>query len=98
MPILNHPSHFEDLLIRILQEEVKPAITKTKNPKLTPQSRKALDHPVVTTDTGDDIESKPWKYREMYIPTVLRWVLQRIQYLDVNYSLLSAKIASSLTL
>ena len=86
LPALNYASDSEVLLTRILQEHIKPAFAKTKKPKLTQQSRKALHPPPVATLESDDdvVESKPWKYQDMYIPTVLRWVLTKIQNLHVN--------------
>ena len=74
------PDHLPDLLHHLLQERVKPIFAKSKNPAITPQGRKAID-PLPTNDTMHsdlDIESKPWKYRVVYIVTVFRWILMHL--------------------
>ena len=83
-------SELETRLAQILQQRVKPAFAKTRNPNLTQQSRKAIDPlPIGDSMVGNDIESKPWKYQNMYIPTVLQWVLQQTVGSKAGHSLSS---------
>ncbi|KAL9637364.1 MAG: hypothetical protein Q9164_002229 [Protoblastenia rupestris] len=72
-----------DLLGQLLRERIKPAFAKSKNPKLTPQGRKAIDpFPSSVATIDDDAESKPWKYRNIHIPTVFRWILGRLEFVE----------------
>lgn len=90
------PDHLPALLHGLLQERIKPLFAKSKNPAITQQGRKAIDPlPSNGTAHGDlDTESKPWKYRDVYIVTVFRWILK---HLDV-YLLLSSLIYSQANL
>ncbi|KAL9124286.1 MAG: hypothetical protein Q9217_006372 [Psora testacea] len=75
-----------DLLAQLLRERIKPAFAKTKNSKLTQQGRKAIDplqNSAVMIDEGPD--SKPWKYCDVYIPTVLRWILDSLRFVDPKF-------------
>lgn len=74
------PRSISGLLHAILQERVKPLFAKSRSPAITQQGRKALD-PVptnTTVHTDIDVEAKPWKYRDMFIVTVFRWVLKNL--------------------
>ena len=66
----------QDLLAALLEKRVKPLFTKTKNPVITQQGRKA-HHPLpVSTDFSEmEVETKPWKFRVAYITTVFGWIL-----------------------
>lgn len=69
----------ERLLGAVLARFVKPAFSKTKNPAITPAGRKNL-HPVPQPRfdaTLFDKGSKPWKYRDIYISTVLFWIVDQ---------------------
>ena len=71
------PAHLPPLLHNLLTERIKPLFARSKNPAITAQGRKAID-PIPSNDTlhSDlDAENKPWKYRDVYIVTVFRWVL-----------------------
>lgn len=68
------------LLTQLLQERVKPLFARSKNPAITQQGRKAID-PLpsnATAHSGLDAETKPWKYRDVYIVTVFQWILTRL--------------------
>lgn len=71
------------MLTSILQERIKPLFSRTGNPAITPQGRKAINpRPSnITMHSDIDAEVKPWKFRDIYIVTVFRWVLQ---FLDVG--------------
>ena len=75
--------HLPAMLTSILQDRIKPLFSRTGNPTITPQGRKAINpRPSnITMHTDIDAEVKPWKFRDVYIVTVFRWVLQ---YLDVG--------------
>lgn len=71
------------MLTSILQERIKPLFSRTRNPAITPQGRKAINlRPSnIAMHTDLDAEVKPWKFRDVYIVTIFRWVLQ---FLDVG--------------
>ena len=71
------------ILTSILQERIKPLFSRTENPAITPQGRKAINpRPSnIATHSDIDAEVKSWKFRDVYIVTVFRWVLQ---FLDVG--------------
>ena len=75
--------HLSIVLTSILQERIKPLFSRTGNPAITPQGRKAINpRPSnIAMHTDIDAEVKPWKFRDVYIVTVFRWVLQ---FLDVG--------------
>ncbi|KAL9104139.1 MAG: hypothetical protein Q9163_000886 [Psora crenata] len=70
---------FADLLALLLRDRIKPAFAKQKNRKITQQARKAID-PLPTTSAAidDEPDSKPWKYRQVYLVTVLGWILRSL--------------------
>lgn len=82
------PEKIPNLLHALLQERVKPLFARSKNPAITQQGRKAIEPlPIDTTAHSDiDIESKPWKYRDMYIVTVFLWVLKHLDVSSKNLS------------
>lgn len=71
-------SRLSSTLTSILQKRVKALFSRTVNPAITPQGRKAVNpRPSNITMHSDlDAEMKPWKFRDVYIVTVFRWVLQ----------------------
>ena len=79
------PGHLDDILSSILREEVKPSFARTKQEKLTEQGRKAIEpvHPT-TRMRGENIDNQPWKYSNVFIPTLLRHVLKQLSRLDVR--------------
>ena len=80
-------TNLADLLPQILQDRIRPAFGKKSNRKLAQRGREAFDPLAASAATVDDgPESKPWKHHEMYIPTVLRWVLQQLS-LDHHVSM-----------
>ena len=71
-------SRLPSMLTSILQKHVKALFSRTENPAITPQGRKAINpRPSNIAMHSDlDAEIKPWKFRNVYIVTVFRWVLQ----------------------
>ncbi len=71
-------SRLPSMLTSMLQKRIKALFSRTANPAITPQGRKAINpRPSNTTMHSDiDAEIKPWKFRDVYIVTVFRWVLQ----------------------
>ena len=73
-------SHLPALLTRILQTRIKPLFSKSTNPAITRQGRKAID-PIpsnATLHSDLDASTKPWKYRDVYIVTAFQWVLNHL--------------------
>ncbi|EDN09340.1 predicted protein [Histoplasma mississippiense (nom. inval.)] len=67
------------VLENILRKKVKPLFSKTKTPAVTAAGRKNV-HPIPQPRFDPSIfdpESKPWKFRYVYIITVLSWVIER---------------------
>ncbi|PGH03326.1 hypothetical protein AJ79_07404 [Helicocarpus griseus UAMH5409] len=63
----------------ILTKKVKPLFSKTKTPAVTAAGRKNV-HPVPQPRFDPSIfdpESKPWKFKDVYVVTVLSWVIGR---------------------
>jgi len=79
------PKSLAALLTQMLRERIKPAFTKTRDTRITDQARKAID-PLPSSSTGhaDDATSKPWKYRDVYLVRVLRWILDQLPSTDVR--------------
>jgi hypothetical protein len=72
--------HLPALLTSMLETHVKPRFSKSKNPAITQQGRRAID-PVPSNAAlhGDlDAGSKPWKYRDVYAVTVFQWVISHL--------------------
>ncbi len=71
-------SRLSAMLTSILQKRIKPLFSRTGNPAITPQGRKAINPRPnnITMHSDIDAEVKPWKFRDVYIVTVLQWVLQ----------------------
>ena len=72
--------HLPALLASILQNRIKPLFSKSKNPAITQQGRRAIV-PIESNETlhSDlDASSKPWKYHDVYIVTVFQWVLSHL--------------------
>ena len=75
------------LISELLKQRVKPLFTKSKNPAITPQIRKAI-HPLPSDETAQsdlDIENKPWKHEHIYVISLLQWIYEN---LDVGSSIL----------
>lgn len=75
--------HLSAMITSILQEKIKPLFSRTGNPAITPQGRKAINPRPSNIAMHTDIDAtvKPWKFHDVYIVTVFRWVLQ---FLDVG--------------
>ncbi|MCJ1396759.1 hypothetical protein MMC18_009651 [Xylographa bjoerkii] len=73
------PMALSKLLASLLQDRVKPSFTKTKNPSITEQGRKANYRQLDVMDfSNSEVELKPWKFRDVYIMTVFRWILGKL--------------------
>lgn len=71
----------------ILKDTVKPLFSKTRNPAITAAGRKNL-HPIPQPrfDPGlFDPETKPWKTRDIYVITLLSWIISKY---SVRFNLL----------
>lgn len=69
-----------NLLHGLLRERIKPLFARSKNAAITRQGRKAI-HPLPNNEAAHsdlDVESKPWKYRNVYIVTVFHWLLSHL--------------------
>ncbi|KAK2877214.1 hypothetical protein FQN49_001338 [Arthroderma sp. PD_2] len=78
--------YFSAVIENILRRRVKPAFSKTKTPAITPAGRKNV-HPVPQPSfdpTLFDPGSKPWKFKEGYIVSILRWIIHRYRATDYN--------------
>ncbi len=63
----------------LLQEHIKPQFSKSKNPAITPQGRKAINPAPTSYMIGaPEGEVKPWKFDHVYIVAVFRWILENI--------------------
>ncbi|PGH23721.1 hypothetical protein AJ80_02149 [Polytolypa hystricis UAMH7299] len=73
-----------DLLTAILKDTVKPIFSRTKTPAITAAGRKnVLPVPQPKFDPSMfDAETKPWKTREVYVVTVLEWIIRQYQPSD----------------
>lgn len=77
-------NRLEFLLQTLLQRKIRPRFAKSRISAITQQGRRAIN-PMPDQQTFDndlDTECKLWKYRDVYIVTVFRWVLL---HLDVYY-------------
>ena len=73
------PKRLDALLARLLQEEVKPRFATSKSKEITAEGRKAispLSQPFLPIN--QEASNKPWKYRDIFIATVFRWVLTQL--------------------
>ncbi|KAL9122692.1 MAG: hypothetical protein Q9187_000748 [Circinaria calcarea] len=80
-----------DLIRSLLEEQIKPYFARTKTSGITRQGRKAissLPDPVDFSET--EMESKPWKFQNLYAVTVFRWVLGQLDAsaLEENWPLI----------
>ena len=84
------PQALSQILINLLQTRIKPLFSKTNTPVLTDQNRKALyPLPIPLEGSTAEVELKPWKFREVYILTVFRWILNQLDVCLFPYSQLT---------
>ncbi|EFR04772.1 hypothetical protein MGYG_07779 [Nannizzia gypsea CBS 118893] len=79
---------FGTIIEDILRKKVKPAFSKTKTPAITPAGRKDI-HPIPQPSfdpTLFDTGTKPWKFKEGYIVSILSWIVTRYQ--NTEYSMI----------
>ncbi|KAJ5952765.1 uncharacterized protein N7479_011178 [Penicillium vulpinum] len=65
----------------ILRERIRPLFAKTKNPAITSAGRKNF-HPQTLPRFGAndlDASAKPWKTTDVYVASVLSWILSQYQ-------------------
>lgn len=73
------PTRIHALLAKLLHENVKPAFAKSKNSAVTPAGRKAISALAPKFEASiDEINLKPWKYRQVHIVTVFEWILKQL--------------------
>jgi hypothetical protein len=86
------------LLGDILKTVVKPSFARTKNIAVTPAGRKN-EHPVPAPRFDASVfdeASKPWKFKDVYVVTVLSWIVDQYRVCeDYLCSTHSATIADS---
>lgn len=67
------------LLTNLLQTRIRPRFAKSKSYTITEQGRKAaFPLPSAADSSEREAEVKPWKFREVFIVTVFRWILLRL--------------------
>lgn len=73
------PKAFENLIIDLLHDHVKPLFLKSKSHILTEAGRKAIS-PIAGNNNSTDFEStnEPWKFQAPHIVTVFRWILSQL--------------------
>ena len=78
----------------LLRECIKPAFAAgRRHPAITLEGRKAMydpsptDPPAITTAESEKTTS-PWKYRDVYVVTVLQWMIQSLAFVEVSHSTL----------
>ena len=73
---LADPKFLSKLLASLLQDRVKPSFAQTRSSAITEQGRKANYRLPSAVDVGDsEVDRKPWKFRDIHILTVFRWIL-----------------------
>lgn len=71
--------NYQNLLTRLLREEIKPAFAKSKNSAVTPAGRKAITALLPRLEASiDEIVLKPWKYSQVHIVTVFEWIMRQL--------------------
>ncbi|OQE45089.1 hypothetical protein PENCOP_c002G07926 [Penicillium coprophilum] len=68
----------------ILRDRIRPLFAKTKNPAITSAGRKNF-HPQTLPRFGasdSDVSVKPWKTTDVYVASVLSWILSQYQLED----------------
>ena len=71
-------TRMEEIVKRVLQEEVRPVFARSRNPALTQQGRKAIA-PLSQPAEYDrfDHEAQRRKRNEQYVNTVLKWAVEQ---------------------
>ena len=63
----------------LLHKRIKPSFLRYQNPNLTCQGRKAIDPlPSAFESMTDEREKKPWRYIDVSIATVFRWIVSQM--------------------
>ncbi|MCJ1385354.1 hypothetical protein MMC17_008476 [Xylographa soralifera] len=74
-----NPKFLSKLLASLLQDRVKASFGKTNNSTITEQGRKTNYRLPGAADFSDsEVELKPWKFRDVYILTVFKWILGKL--------------------
>ena len=70
------PNAFIKLLITLLQTRVRHRFAKSKPDAITEKGRKiAFPLPSAVATSEAEAETKIWRFRDVYIVTVFRWIL-----------------------
>lgn len=78
----DRPKDLNILLTRLLQEKIRPLFAKCRSKEITEQGRKAVNTlPGAFMPSDLEATKKPWKFRNVYVVTVFKWVLE---HLDVR--------------
>ena len=70
----------------LLQKDVKPAFANTRDSAINQQARMAIDPLPANQSPSEESDkaTKPWKYREVYVVTVLGWIIRSLSLVDVS--------------
>ncbi|KZF23230.1 poly A polymerase C-terminal region-like protein [Xylona heveae TC161] len=79
---LNH-----ELMEFFLRHTVRPLFSKSQNPEITPQGRKAMQPQRTKGDfMNSEATIKPWKFKEAYAMSILEWILKHLnEYLTEEF-------------
>lgn len=80
------PSMISEALTTILREQIKSAFTTTpRNSAITEQARKAISPLPVDISVRHNLENedRPWKTKDVYVPTVLHSIIKLLDTLEV---------------
>lgn len=85
--IKSRPKDSHMLLTTLLQENIKPLFVASRSKEITEQGRKAVS-PLPGAFVSSDLEAteKPWKFRDVYVVTVVKWVLEQLDVLTKDKS------------
>ena len=73
------PSRVTSLINSILREVIKPVFAKSRSTAITETGRKSIAPLARSIDHSDsEVNAKPWKFRDVYIITVFKWLLSQL--------------------
>ena len=75
-----------NLLSSVLRTCIKSAFASTKIPAITQQAQIAIDPLAVDPSASGEFEknTRTWKYQDVYVVTVLGWIIGSLSLLDVS--------------
>ena len=81
------PMLLSKLLASLLRDKVKPPFVESRTSAITEQGRKASYRLRDTVAFGDsELGRKPWKFRDVHIVTVFRWILGKLDVCSTVYN------------